>query len=81
MPDNPDDLFVEQEAAQMYRWTVANMRKRRLLKLPPAWIKIGSSVRYQRKALEQFIHDGQQPVTTTTARPLSKSGSRTKEEK
>jgi len=62
MPDNSEDLLVEQEAARLLRWSVANMRKRRLLGLPPAWVKIGASVRYQRKALEEFIHNGQQPV-------------------
>lgn len=81
MSNSFESLLTEHEVARLLHVSVATIRKRRLFRQPPPWVKIGASVRYERKALEEFICNGQQPVTTTTARPLSKPGLRTMEEK
>ena len=44
------DLFDEREAARRLGLSVATMRRRRLLRRPPAWVKLGGRVLY--RALE-----------------------------
>lgn len=40
-------FLTEQEAADFYGLSAAAMRKRRRLRLPPAYFKIGRTVRYR----------------------------------
>ncbi|MBM3785745.1 MAG: helix-turn-helix domain-containing protein [Acidobacteria bacterium] len=48
-------LLDEHAAAAQLDLSVAWLRRRRLQKQPPAYIKIGSSVRYQPEDLRAFI--------------------------
>jgi hypothetical protein len=51
-------LLTEREVAERLNWSLRALQRRRWLRLPPAWIKIGRSVRYQPEAIESFIADG-----------------------
>jgi predicted DNA-binding transcriptional regulator AlpA len=48
-------LLNENQVAACLGITVATLRKRRLLGRPPAYHKIGRSVRYSAADIEQFI--------------------------
>ena len=48
-------LMNENEVASLLGITVATLRKRRLFQRPPAYLKIGRSVRYARADVEQFV--------------------------
>ena len=48
-------LLNEHEAAKRLGLSVATMRRRRLLKQPPAWVKIGGRVLYRPDVLDAFI--------------------------
>ena len=51
-------LLTEKEAAERLNWSVRALQRRRWLRLPPAWCKIGRSVRYESETIEKFISDG-----------------------
>jgi predicted DNA-binding transcriptional regulator AlpA len=50
-----DRLLTETEVADRLGVKVATLRKRRLLQRPPAYHKIGRSVRYAPSDVEQFL--------------------------
>jgi predicted DNA-binding transcriptional regulator AlpA len=47
--------LTENEVAKILRVSVATMRRRRLQKQPPNWIKIGASVRYTPQSISAFL--------------------------
>lgn len=51
-------LFKENEAARYLRLSVATLRRRRLLRQQPVWIKLGSRVFYRATDLDAFVSDG-----------------------
>lgn len=53
-----DGLLNEQEVAQLLRVSVGTIRRRRLFRQPPEWVKIGASVRYRPEAIERLIESG-----------------------
>jgi predicted DNA-binding transcriptional regulator AlpA len=55
-----EDLLTEHEVAELLRVSVATIRRRRLLRQPPEWLKIGASVRYTRASIGRFIDSSQQ---------------------
>jgi hypothetical protein len=50
-----ETLLTEREVAKLLRVSVATIRRRRLFRQPPAWIKIGASVRYRPEAVQHLI--------------------------
>ncbi len=50
-----DRLLDEKEAARALHLSVATIRKRRLTKQAPRWIRIGASVRYRESDLIAFL--------------------------
>jgi predicted DNA-binding transcriptional regulator AlpA len=52
---NEIELLDEREAAQRLGLSVATMRRRRLLRLPPVWVKLGGRVLYQTSSLAEFV--------------------------
>jgi hypothetical protein len=53
---NADQTFLtEHDVAAILNVSVATIRRRRLFKRPPDWIKIGASVRYKREAVLRFV--------------------------
>jgi predicted DNA-binding transcriptional regulator AlpA len=50
-----ENLLNEHDVARIVGLSVASVRRRRLLKLPPKYIKIGASVRYRPKDVESWI--------------------------
>ena len=51
-------LLTEAEAAAWLHWSPRALQRRRWLRLPPAWTKIGRSVRYESATIEKFIAEG-----------------------
>jgi predicted DNA-binding transcriptional regulator AlpA len=49
------ELLNEREAARRLGLSVATLRRRRLNRQPPAWVKLGSRVLYRVQDLESFI--------------------------
>jgi predicted DNA-binding transcriptional regulator AlpA len=49
------ELLNEREAARRLGLSVATMRRRRLLRHPPAWVKLGARVLYQSEELAAFV--------------------------
>jgi len=54
-----EPLLTEQQVAALLNVSVASIRRRRLLKRPPDFIKIGSSVRYRRQSVELLVQRGE----------------------
>jgi len=60
---NPlQELLTEKDVARLLRVSVATIRRRRLLKQPPTWLKIGALVRYRREAISRLIEGAEQPT-------------------
>lgn len=55
VPKNLIHLLNEHEVAAMLGVSVATVRRWRLLRTGPVYIKIGASVRYAPESLAQFI--------------------------
>jgi hypothetical protein len=53
--DSKTTLLNEREAARWLGLSVATMRRRRLLRQPPAWVKLGARVLYRKQDLEFFV--------------------------
>lgn len=49
-------LLREEEAAAVVGFTVQTLRKRRYLRKPPQFLKVGRLVRYRRSDLEAFLN-------------------------
>ena len=54
--DSKTTLLNEREAARWLGLSVATMRRRRLLRQPPAWVKLGARVLYRKQDLESFVN-------------------------
>ncbi len=48
-------LLDEKEAARRLGLSVATMRRRRLLRQPPVWVKLGGRVLYRQQDLDAYI--------------------------
>jgi hypothetical protein len=53
--NSPTDLFDEHEAARRLGLSVSTMRRRRLLRQPPSWVKLGGRVLYRSVELDAFV--------------------------
>jgi hypothetical protein len=51
----PSRLLDEHEAAELLHLSVACLRRRRLLRQEPVWIKIGRAVRYSPTDIQVFL--------------------------
>jgi predicted DNA-binding transcriptional regulator AlpA len=51
-------LLNEAEAAERLGWSKRTLQRRRWQRLPPSFIKIGRSVRYDPAAIDAFIAHG-----------------------
>lgn len=59
--NNPiETLLTEHQVAELLRISVATIRRRRLLRQPPDFVKIGASVRYRREAIQRLIDNAEQ---------------------
>jgi hypothetical protein len=50
-----EQLLTEHDVAKILKVSVATVRRRRLLKQPPTWIKIEASVRYTTQSISAFL--------------------------
>ncbi len=50
-----ETLLNEHEVARLLNVSVATIRRRRLFRRPPEWIKLGASVRYTRDSVNRLI--------------------------
>lgn len=53
-----ETLLTEREVAMLLKLSVATIRRRRLFRMPPEFIKIGSSVRYSQDSVRKLIENG-----------------------
>jgi predicted DNA-binding transcriptional regulator AlpA len=53
-----ETLLTENEVAELLNISVATIRRRRLFRQPPEWVKIGASVRYRPEAVQRLIEGG-----------------------
>jgi hypothetical protein len=53
-----DPLLSERELAERWGWSPRSLQRRRWLGLPPAYVKVGRSVRYRLSIAEAFLQDG-----------------------
>jgi hypothetical protein len=51
-------LLTERQTAERLNWSMQALQRRRGAGLPPAWLKLGRSVRYSAEVIERFIADG-----------------------
>jgi predicted DNA-binding transcriptional regulator AlpA len=61
--DGDDPLINEQEVARLLGWSRRTLQRRRWEGEPPAFVKIGSSVRYRRSTILNFIRAGERSAT------------------
>jgi len=54
------DLLTEHEVAELLKLSVATIRRRRLFRQPPDFVKLGASVRYTRESIQRFIQSAEQ---------------------
>jgi len=54
------ELLTEREVARLLKVSIATIRRRRLLRQPPNWVKIGASVRYRQTDITALIDGGGQ---------------------
>lgn len=52
-------LLNEHQVAELLNVSVATIRRRRLFRQPPDFVKIGASVRYRREAIKRLIEDAE----------------------
>jgi predicted DNA-binding transcriptional regulator AlpA len=60
----PEELLTEHDVAQLLKVSVATIRRRRLFRQPPAYLKIGASVRYRRAAIQRLIESAEHDSET-----------------
>jgi hypothetical protein len=63
---SPDDILDTKEAAAYVRLSVSSLNKMRCTGSGPAFIRMGRSIRYRRRALDSFI-DSRCTTSTTDA--------------
>jgi hypothetical protein len=49
------ELLNEYQAARLLGLSVQTLRRRRLRRHPPVWVKLGSRVLYRKQDLERFV--------------------------
>jgi predicted DNA-binding transcriptional regulator AlpA len=59
-----ETLLTEQEVAKLLKVSVATIRRRRLFRQPPEYLKIGASVRYRHEAIQRLIEGAEQRTET-----------------
>ena len=64
----PKILLTETEAAERLRWKKTTLQRRRWLGMPPRFLKIGRSVRYDDEVIEALIESGRR-VSTSESGP------------
>jgi predicted DNA-binding transcriptional regulator AlpA len=57
--NTPNALLDEHQVAKLLNVSVATIRRRRLFRQPPDFVKIGASVRYRRETIQQLIEDSE----------------------
>ena len=58
--DTPmEALLTELEVAKILKISVATIRRRRLFRQPPEFLKLGSSVRYRPEAVQRLIENSE----------------------
>jgi predicted DNA-binding transcriptional regulator AlpA len=63
--NNPlETLLNEHQVAELLKVSVATIRRRRLLRQPPDFVKIGASVRYRCGAIQRLIESAEQHTET-----------------
>ena len=67
LPESPEALIDENETARRLAWSVKTLRRRRWSGLPPRFVKIGRSVRYEPAEVEAFINAGKRRSTSDTS--------------
>jgi predicted DNA-binding transcriptional regulator AlpA len=55
-----ETLLTEHQVAELLKLSVATIRRRRLFRQPPDFVKIGASVRYRRDAIQRLIESAEQ---------------------
>jgi predicted DNA-binding transcriptional regulator AlpA len=55
----PETLLTEHQVAELLKVSVATIRRRRLFRQPPDFVKIGASVRYRREAIQRLIESAE----------------------
>ena len=58
--DPLDTLLTEHQVAELLKVSVATIRRRRLFRQPPDFVKLGASVRYRREAIRRLIENAEQ---------------------
>ena len=53
-------LLTEHEVAEILKISVSTIRRRRLFRQPPDFVKLGASIRYRREAIERLVRDFEQ---------------------
>jgi hypothetical protein len=64
-----DENYIEIEASKYLRLSPATLRRRRLLRQKPVWVKLGARVVYRKSDLDAFIQENvvEPEVTKTNA--------------
>ena len=55
-----ESLLTEHQVADLLKVSVATIRRRRLFRQPPDFVKIGASVRYRRETIQRLIESAEQ---------------------
>ena len=58
------NLLTEAETATRLGWKQTTLQRRRWAGLPPQFLKIGRSVRYDTEVIEAFIESGRRDSTS-----------------
>ena len=61
-----DQLLTEDQAAERLNWSKKTLQRRRWEGNPPAFVKLGRTVRYSLRDLEAFIEAGRQVPAQAT---------------
>jgi predicted DNA-binding transcriptional regulator AlpA len=62
MTDSQSDikpLLNEHDVARLLKLSVATVRRRRLLRQPPEFVKLGAAVRYHPSAIQRLIENAE----------------------
>lgn len=58
--NNPENLLTEHQVAEILKVSVSTIRRRRLFRQPPDFVKLGASVRYRREAISRLVRSSEQ---------------------
>ena len=64
-------LLTEAETAELLRWKKTTLQRRRWAGLPPKFLKIGRSVRYEPEVISALIESGRRISTSSPAEETS----------